>query len=206
MPKVTSCVFAVLVGSLVLGGCTSYIPLTGKMMRERNLAPDELAVVQFYIDKEIQFKRKVRDKLGVADDGRLEGNVRITEVVLLEKHTPGVQLGCSILDRDPLKRPASDTGTTTCDGKGPPDDQRGVRLWVTFERGTRLPFLAYGNGSFTLDAPGGVVRLNEHDYQVTYDGKTPPYLVLEEGAEIRRVVRRRLEGERVQDFDTTGAQ
>lgn len=206
MPKVFTRCLVALLGLMLLSNCASYIPLTGKMMQERNLAPDELAVVQLYIDKEVQFQRKVRDRLGVAEDGRLEGNVRITEVVLLEKHTPGVQLGCSILDRDPLKRPASDAGTTTCDGKGPPTDQRGVRLWVTFERGTRLPFLAYGDGSFTLDAPAGVVRLNEHDYKVMYEGKTPPYLVLEEGAEIRRIVRRRLEGERVQDFETTGAQ
>ena len=83
-------------------------------MQERNLAPDELAVVQLYIDKEVQFQRKATSSVG--QDGRLEGNVRITEVVLLEKHTPGFSW-VSILDRDPLKRPASDAGTTTCDGK-----------------------------------------------------------------------------------------
>ena len=189
--------------SLILvwfSACATYVPITGQLMRDRNISPDELGAVQLYIDKEVRFERKIRTARGVSVGGRLGADERVTEVILLERHTPGVQVGCSVMDRDPLRPPSDDQGTRGCAGMGPPDNQRGVRLWVTFQRGTRLPFIAYGNGSFVLDTPGKVARLNEHDYTVLFEGATPPLLVIEEGAAIRRLVRRRMDGERVDEY------
>ena len=183
-----------------MSACATYVPVTGQLMRDRNIGPDELGAVQLYVDKEVRFERKIRTARGVSESGRLEADERVTEVILLERHTPGVQVGCSVMDRDPLRPPSDDQGTSGCVGMGPPDNQRGVRLWVPFQRGPPLPFIAYGNGSFVLDTPGKVARLNEHDYTVLFEGATPPLLVIEEGAAIRRLVRRRMDGEWVDDY------
>jgi len=167
-----------LVVAMLSTGCTSYVSLTRKMVLENDFKDDELVRIQYYNSEDIFFERTITGDVKL-DEGKVVGRGRVVDEVIVDCRTPGI-----------LKRIESDP---------PRLGNKGLLLWVSFERGTTVPFIGYGDGIFALHAPKGTVKLGKIVYSVKNDlaGETRPHLLIENDALEAIKNRRKMPGRRL---------
>ncbi len=155
-------------------GCTSYVPLTIEMMEKAHFTSDDLRYVQFYVDRDVAFERKLKPS---EHSETREGGIGIfVERVVVDEKTPGIA-------EDVEARPIE-------------NERKRLVLWVSFEAGTRFPFVAEGSGAFNLDATDRKLVLGDKLFDVTWEGSGRPLLLIEENAGIDH---KRLRGRRLAD-------
>lgn len=158
--------------ALALLGCTSYVPITVEMMEKAHFTSDDLRYVQFFVDRDMVLERKLKPS---EHQGAREGGIGIfVEQVVVDEKTPGVaeEVEQKKLENEKIR----------------------YVLWVSFEAGTRFPFVAEGSGGFNLDATDRRLVLGEKMYDVTWEGTGRPLLLIEEneGIDLRKLRGRRL--------------
>ena len=153
--------------------CTRYVPITIEMMEKSNLTANDLKYVQFYVSRDVAFERKL--KPSERDVGHEAGPLGLyVERILVDEKTPGVA-------EDIVETPL-------------PNDKRRVLLWISFEAGSRFPFVAEGSGGFNLASTDRRLVLGDRTYDVSFEGPDRPLLLVEEdqGVELRKLKGRKV--------------
>ena len=165
-------------------GCLHFDTLTREMVQEYDLSEGELELIQYYNSSKIVLERLDNTNRQITD-GKLESESRVLEVNEVRCLTPGVVEKAE--EYKDLDKPG-DVGQI---------------LWVSFERGTLIPFVGYGRGIYALFAPKGTVKILDKTYVVKNDlvspGAVGPHLLIEEDGLEAIEVYKKLPGRKLED-------